>query len=615
MPTKPTRRPSRKEADRRHKQLDGSLANLTQAELIRSLASPEAEYIFKHALVQDTAQSSLLLHDRKRLHLQVAHAFEFLFAERCIDEYAAFLVGHYAAAGDDEKTLQYATIAGDQAFRVYALPEAITFYTQAIAAASRLPQTPSAALIHLYYQRGQAYYSHNDWREAWENYEEMERAARARQDRSLELSSLVERVLFRAFFSPLFEPSDAQRLAERALPLARELDDRAARSKILWGLMRVSAAEHDAASAIEYGQESLALARELGLREQTVYILGDLQYAYRGAARLTDALACLDEARARWRELGQQHMLADNLNQAADLHYISGDLARCEDAAREALTVSRQTSNPTQEVLGLIVLCRVAFERGEISNALALVVESRGLRAAWILGIYDSTLAPIYSALGAIHDAIELMESAVKEAQHTQLGVVFRDAFLAELTRLYLAAGQVTAAENTFAQIRMLDLSLDFAVFFGGELLPLARADLDAAGGEHAKAALRLEQALDEYKRVGLHIRLPEGYFMLGQARMAQADWVRAAAAFTAGMEIAAQMGSRRNFWRLLAALSEVNIKQGNLAAAEKFRAQARAEIEFIAARTPEAFTLDAAAPLKLRESFMNMPEVKIMMS
>lgn len=611
MPTKTTRRPSRKAAEQRRKQLDGSLANLAQAELIRSLLSTEPEYIFKHALVQDTARSSLLLHDRKRLHLQVAHAFETIFQERCIDEYAALLVGHYAAAGDDEKTLQYATIAGDQAFRVYALPEAIVFYTQAIDAASRLPQTPSPALIHLYSQRGQAYYSHNDWKEAWENYAEMERAAETRQDRSMELSSLVERTLFRSFFSPLFEPRDAQVLAERALPLAQELDDRAARSKVLWGLMRVSAAEHDAARAIDYGQEALALARERGLHEQSIYILGDLQYAYRGAARLADALASLDEARAGWRELGHQHMLADNLNQTADLYYIAGDLVRCEDAAHEALTVSRLTNNPTQEVLSLIVLSRIAFERGEISNGLALLVESHALRAAWILGFYDSTLAPIYAALGATDGAIKLMESAVEASRHLPLGVVFIDPFLSELARLYLEAGQLNAAESTLAQIRLRDSILDFAVFFGGEPLALARAALEKARGDPEKAALILEQALAEYERVGLHNRQPQGYFMLGQARMTQRDWTLAAAAFTRGIEISEQMGSHRNLWNLLAALSEVYASQDQLELAQQCRTRARAEIEFIAARTPESFALDSETPLHLRESFLNLPDVR----
>lgn len=134
-----TRRTSRKAAERLHKQLDGSLTNLKQAELIRSLESAETEYIFKHALVQDTAQASLLLGERKRLHLQVAQSYEALFGDGQRDKYAALLAQHYAAAQEDAKTQEYATLAGDAAARVYAHPEARIYYGLALEALERLP--------------------------------------------------------------------------------------------------------------------------------------------------------------------------------------------------------------------------------------------------------------------------------------------------------------------------------------------------------------------------------------------------------------------------------------------------------------------------------------------
>ena len=36
----------------------------------------------------------------------------------------------------------------------------------------------------------------------------------------------------------------------------------------------------DLHQAIEYGEESLAIARDLGLDEQQAYVLNDLQYTY-----------------------------------------------------------------------------------------------------------------------------------------------------------------------------------------------------------------------------------------------------------------------------------------------------------------------------------------------
>ena len=45
-------------------------------------AQPELEYLFRHALVQETAYGSLLKQDRKRLHLAVGTALEKLYAGR-----------------------------------------------------------------------------------------------------------------------------------------------------------------------------------------------------------------------------------------------------------------------------------------------------------------------------------------------------------------------------------------------------------------------------------------------------------------------------------------------------------------------------------------------------
>ena len=55
--------------------LQDALRQLTASELIYGRgAPPEATYIFKHALVQDTAYSSLLRSRRQRIHADIARA-------------------------------------------------------------------------------------------------------------------------------------------------------------------------------------------------------------------------------------------------------------------------------------------------------------------------------------------------------------------------------------------------------------------------------------------------------------------------------------------------------------------------------------------------------------
>src|SRR5919202_2943793 len=110
--------------------LDTELAQLEDAQLVRRAAEEELAYLFKHALTQETAYESLLHKRRRELHLQVAQVIEQLYPKQ-LDEYAARLAQHYAEAGDDAKTLEYATRAGDIAARVYANAEAIAQYSLA----------------------------------------------------------------------------------------------------------------------------------------------------------------------------------------------------------------------------------------------------------------------------------------------------------------------------------------------------------------------------------------------------------------------------------------------------------------------------------------------------
>ena len=63
--------------------LQDALDQLMAAELIHGRgAPPEATYVFKHALVQDTAYGSLLRSRRQRIHADIARALEEKFADQ-----------------------------------------------------------------------------------------------------------------------------------------------------------------------------------------------------------------------------------------------------------------------------------------------------------------------------------------------------------------------------------------------------------------------------------------------------------------------------------------------------------------------------------------------------
>lgn len=110
-------------------------------ELVRRLMEEEWAYLFKHALTQDAAYSTLMKQERRRLHQLVAETMEQVYAHR-LDEYAARLAQHYAEAGDAQKSFHYAVKAGNEAARHSANAEALANYDAALDALSQLPDTP-----------------------------------------------------------------------------------------------------------------------------------------------------------------------------------------------------------------------------------------------------------------------------------------------------------------------------------------------------------------------------------------------------------------------------------------------------------------------------------------
>ena len=125
--------------------LRGALDQLVAAGLIfRRGMPPEETFIFKHAFVQDAAYSTLLRGRRQELHTAIAKVLEERVApnseaESLAGERAALLAHHWFRAEDWEKALRFTLEAAEWARKLYARPEAISHYWQALHLIERLP--------------------------------------------------------------------------------------------------------------------------------------------------------------------------------------------------------------------------------------------------------------------------------------------------------------------------------------------------------------------------------------------------------------------------------------------------------------------------------------------
>ena len=125
--------------------LQEGLLQLVQAELVYQRGyPPDAQYTFKHALIQDTAYQSLLKSVRQHYHRQLAVVLAEQFAER-VSTQPELLAHHYTEAHLIEQALPYWLQAGQQATQRFANTEAIQHLNQGLALLQTLPDSSERA--------------------------------------------------------------------------------------------------------------------------------------------------------------------------------------------------------------------------------------------------------------------------------------------------------------------------------------------------------------------------------------------------------------------------------------------------------------------------------------
>jgi predicted ATPase len=105
-------------------------------------AAPHSSYLFKHALVQDAAYSTLLRGRRQELHARVAAALEQHFAD-LVERQPELLAHHLTAAGNTERAVEQWLKAGRHGAARLAYLEAIAHLERGLGLLRSLPESPA----------------------------------------------------------------------------------------------------------------------------------------------------------------------------------------------------------------------------------------------------------------------------------------------------------------------------------------------------------------------------------------------------------------------------------------------------------------------------------------
>ena len=127
-------------AQRDERELQAALGQLSAAELLFCRgAAPHSSYLFKHALVQDAAYSTLLRGRRQELHAQAAAALDVHFSD-LVEREPELLAHHLTAAGDTGRAIDQWLKAGRHAAARFAHMEAIRHFERGLEAVAVLPE-------------------------------------------------------------------------------------------------------------------------------------------------------------------------------------------------------------------------------------------------------------------------------------------------------------------------------------------------------------------------------------------------------------------------------------------------------------------------------------------
>lgn len=232
---------------------------------------------------------------------------------------AAQLAYHALVAGLAEPAFHWSIAAGDEAMRVFAVRDALTFYEQAqhlvaerVHGLGLLTILPAPEIEHLYIHLGRAYELNAEWEKARTAYTSI--LAYAREAGELVMESTVLNRLAILAAQQSFDLATAERLLEEAWRVAEASGDPAMLAETEWNLAQMAIHAWKSERALLHAERALERARMTGQQEliaRSLYTLG-LSYALGG--RWEEVVAYAEEARTLYAAIEYQSGEASGLS-------------------------------------------------------------------------------------------------------------------------------------------------------------------------------------------------------------------------------------------------------------------------------------------------------------
>jgi predicted ATPase len=418
-------------------ELSAALDRLVDAGLLfRQGEPPHANYLFKHALVQDAAYGTLLREPRRALHARIAETLETQFAETAENQ-PELLARHSTEAGLIEKAALLWGKAGQRSLDRSALVEAVAQLTRALDQIATLPASSAlrrkqielqvALITPLLQVKG---YAAPETKAAAERARLLIEQAQALGERS-EDPLLLFSVLYSFWVANYvaFNGDAMRELAAQFLALAKQQETTAplmighrlmGTSLLTTGDIAQGRAHLDPAIELYDPAEHRPLATRFGqdvgvsilsYRSIALWVLG-----YPEAA-LADAEHALNDAR------GQAATLMYALGHAQFTHLHCGNYATVTTQFEELVALADEKGALFFKAAGMMNQGCVLVLTGKASEAVQMLTSAiaawRSTGATLWIPLFLSYLALAYAKLGQFDDAWRCIEEAITAVETT----------------------------------------------------------------------------------------------------------------------------------------------------------------------------------------------------
>ncbi len=332
----------------------------------------QMRYLFKHALLRDTAYRMQVRTRREALHKLAAQAIETLYADDLRPHYAE-LAYHCERAGSMDEAADWYMLAAAQATNHGTLVDARSYLTRAV---DLVPAERA----------------------------DMRWSALTRQIKVLNMLGEFEASL---------------KVEETTLTLAQEIGDDALMAEAYF-LRAVTAHEMgNDRTALGDFEVGLLASKRGGARRIEALILGMKTIALARTGQIEEAAVVAEGALAMAEELGEEYVLVRNLNNLANFYMYIGDHGQAADHLTRQVDINRRQGDRVVEATGLTNLAYNQLALGRYDAAQAAIegaLQLTTLMGASRLSAYNRlNLGLALVRLGRPADALREIEAARPE--------------------------------------------------------------------------------------------------------------------------------------------------------------------------------------------------------